>query len=442
MKKLLPLLICGLAAAQTPPPKDAAPPAAPAATNPPAAVPPAATPPDSTEDQQLSAALSEAGSSPIEFTRVLERHLERFPSSPRRAELERALVKAAMETKDEKRIMLYGERVLAREPDDIQVLDRVTRALLSSDAKDTSERALKYARHYQELIAKLRLQPAPGGFSGPQWQEELDRGSGRAIVLEARATGNLGKIDDAIAMARKSWESFPTAESARELGRWLARAGKNDEAVVHLADAFAIVDSRNTDADRAKDRLRMGELYAKAHGSEKGLGDLILEAYDRTATLLAERRLRLKAADPNSAAARILDFTLSDVDGNKLPLASLQGKAIVFDFWATWCGPCRLQHPLYDEVKKRFHDNGAVVFLSISTDEDHDIVPQFVKELKWNGPIYYEGGLARLLQVSSIPTTVVVDRRGEVISRLNGFVPQRFVDMLSERINEALKNAP
>jgi thiol-disulfide isomerase/thioredoxin len=422
MKRIaLALLFCVWCSAQTPP----APPA---------------NPQRSAEDQELSNALAEAGSSPIEFIRVLERHLEKYPQTPRRAELERALVKGAIETKDDRRIILYGERALERDADDIQIVDRVTRALLTSDAKDTSERALKYAKHYQELIGKLHLQNPPGGFSAPQWSEELDRGRGRARVLEARATGNLGKIDDAMALAQKSWDSFPTAESAREIGRWLVKSGKNDEAVLHFADAFTIVDSRNTDSDRAKDRLRMGDLYRQAHGSEKGLGDIILEAYDRTAGLLAERRLRLKAADPNAEAAKIMDFTLIDLEGKKLSLASLKGKAIVFDFWATWCGPCRVQHPLYDEVKKRFHDSGDVVFLSIDTDEDRDIVPQFVHEQKWNGPIYYEGGLVRLLQVGSIPTTVVLDRKGDVVSRLNGFVPERFVDMLSDRIQEALKN--
>jgi len=290
------------------------------------------------------------------------------------------------------------------------------------------------------VIGKLRIQVPPRGFSAAQWAEELDRGRGRALVLEARAAGNLGGAANALTLAQKSWESFPTAESARELARWLAKAEKSDEAVLHFADAFTIVDPRNTDADRARDRLRMGELYRKAHGSEKGLGDIILEAYDRTAGLLEERKLRLKAADPNAEAAKIMDFTLSDLEGNKISLSSLKGKAIVFDFLATWCGPCRVQHPLYEEVKKRFHDTGDVVFLSIDTDEDHEIVPQFVKSQGWNGPIYYDSGLVRLLQVGSIPTTVIVDRRGDVISRLNGFVPERFVDMLVDRIREALKH--
>ena len=397
--------------------------------------------PGKTEDQQLSTALSEAGSSPIEFTRVLERHLEKFPNTLRRAELERALVKAAMENKDDRRITLYGERVLARDADDIQVIDRVTRALLATDDRGAAERALKYARHYQELISKLRLQPAPGGFSAPQWQEELDRGAGRALVLESRAAGNLGKTDDAIALAQKSWQAFPTAESARELGRWFAKAGKDDEAVARYADAFTIVDARNTDADRARDRVHMSDLYRKAHGSEKGLGDLILEAYDRTAGMLAERKLRLKAADPNAGAAKVLEFTLADLEGKKLALSSLHGKTIVFDFWATWCGPCRVQHPLYEEVKKRFRDSDKVVFLSINTDEDRDMVAPFTREHNWKGPIYYEGGLVKLLQVSSIPTTVIVDGRGELVSRLNGFVPERFVDMLTDRIRESLKTS-
>ena len=146
----------------------------------------------------------------------------------------------------------------------------------------------------------MRKEDPPGRMSRGQWQEDLDRMLARALVLESRATGNLGKIDDAVAIARKSYEAFPNVEAAREIARWLSRAGKDEEAVVHLADAFVIPDSRVTDADRARDRARMGELYGKAKGSEKGLGDLVLEAYDRTAALLAARRLRLKESDPNA----------------------------------------------------------------------------------------------------------------------------------------------
>ncbi|MFB3825335.1 MAG: thioredoxin-like domain-containing protein [Bryobacteraceae bacterium] len=391
------------------------------------------------EERHLSQAVAEAGNSPIEFIRGLEKHLEKYPDSRRRADLERALAKAAIDAKDNRRIVLYGERVLARQADDPQVLERVTRALLDSDARDTSERALRYAKRYVEIVTALRSGPAPGRTGKAEWQDELDRGLSRGLVLEARATGNLGRLEEAAALARRSYETFPNAESAREIGRWLSRAGREEEALAHIADAFTISDARNTDAERARDRARMGELYRKLKGSEKGLGDLILEAYDRTAGVLAARRLRLRETDPNANAANVMEFTLSGPGGATLKLASLKGKIIVFDFWATWCGPCRTQHPLYEEVKKRFAGDASVVFLSVNTDEEREGVETFLKQNNWDQQVYFEDGLSRALQISSIPTTVVIDKRGEIVSRMNGFVPERFVDMLTERIREARK---
>jgi len=61
-----------------------------------------------------------------------------------------------------------------------------------------------------------------------------------------------------------------------------------------------------------------------------------------------------------------------------------------------------------------------------------------VKNQQWNKAIWFDDGLANLLRVNSIPTTVIFNREGEIASRFNGFVPERFVDMLSERIKEAL----
>ncbi|MDQ6706222.1 MAG: TlpA family protein disulfide reductase, partial [Acidobacteriota bacterium] len=212
------------------------------------------------------------------------------------------------------------------------------------------------------------------------------------------------------------------------------------EAVEYIADAFTIEDPHSSEIDRGRDRMRMGELYQKANGSEKGLGDIILRAYDRTRALTSERLARLKSKDPNMQAARILEFTLPAVDGESLPLGSLRGKTVVLDFWATWCGPCRAQHPLYEKVKDRFRDNPNVIFLSIDTDEDHSLVAPFLKAVNWNQNVYFESGMSRTLQISSIPTTIIVDRSGQVASRMNGYVPDRFVDLLTERIEQTLKN--
>jgi len=220
------------------------------------------------------------------------------------------------------------------------------------------------------------------------------------------------------------------------LGRWLSRSGKNLEAVSHLADAFTIEDPNSSEVDRGKDRVRMAELYAKVNGSEKGLGDLILQAYDRTQALVSERVARLKSQDPNAGAAQILDFTLTAVKGEPLKLSSLKGKVVVLDFWATWCGPCRVQHPIYEKVQQRFKDNPNVVFLALATDEDRSLVAPILKERGWGGRNYFDAGLATKLDVSSIPTTIIVDKAGNIASRMNGFVPERFADLLTERINQ------
>ena len=159
-------------------------------------------------------------------------------------------------------------------------------------------------------------------------------------------------------IAGKSWEAYPTGEGARETAFWLTELGRNAEAIEFYADAFTLEDSRTTEADRARDRARLGELYAGLNGSEKGLGDVILEAYDRTAALLSLRRADLKAKDPNSQATDIEDFTLPAVDKAAPPLvlSALKGKTVVMDFWATWCAPCRAQQPLIEKVEMHYAD--------------------------------------------------------------------------------------
>lgn len=390
------------------------------------------------EDDALREALSETGSSNIDFIRTLEKHLVKYPKSERRPEIERALLKASIEQKDDKRIVEYGDRVLTRESADLKTLEAVIGALLANGEQDRAGRAYEYASRYEKAVRDYEKEPAPGRVSPGKWREDIDRGYGRAYVLEARALAGLGRIPEALELARRSYAVYPMAESAREIARLLARTGKEEEAVRYYAEAFAIPDARNRDADRAQDRARMGELYRKLKGSEAGLGDAVLEAYDRTVQTIRERELKLKQLDPNAKLTNPMDFTLTGVAGDRLALSTLKGKVLVLDFWATWCGPCRVQHGLYEEVKKRFKDRPDVVFLSINTDEEREGVPAFLDENRWDKKVYYEDGLSTALQITSIPTSILINKRGEIESRMNGFVPGRFADQLSERIRQAL----
>jgi thiol-disulfide isomerase/thioredoxin len=387
------------------------------------------------EQKELGLALSEAGNSPPELVRALERHLAKYPQSPQRDELERTLLKAAIEAGDKRRILIWGEKSLEKNIDQPQVLDRVTRILLESDDKERSERGLKYAQKFEQTIRGLAKDAPSNPRQKAQFMDEFDRAIGRSLSLQARATGNLGKADEAAKLGIKSFETYPSHESAREAGKWLAKAGKSNEAARYYADAFVAPDSPAE--MRAKDRIVMSEQYRKEKGSEVGLGDLVLAAHDRAVSLGAKRLARLREFDPNMGISNPMEYTLSAMKGDALRLSSLKGKVIVMDFWATWCGPCRVQHPLYEQVKKKFTDNDDVVFLAINTDEDSSGVQSFIESNKWNSAVFYEDGLGSLLRVGSIPTTIIFDKQGQVFSRMNGFVPERFVEQLTARIDEA-----
>jgi thiol-disulfide isomerase/thioredoxin len=406
-----------------------------------AAAPIAAQDLSSAEQESLSKALSEAGNSPIEFVRAIENHLKTYPNSPKKLELERALVKTAIDLNDDRRISQFGEIVLKQEPDNLQILERVTTALLHNGDKGSAERALVHSIHFDEVVKSLyrfdKFDPG-AGHEAAKRKDDFDRAQARAKLMLARSHGLLGHSAEAIQFAQASYSLYPSVEGAREAARWLSAAGKEQESIPYLAAVVAISGLRSTDPDDAGDRVKMAELYRKLHGSDAGLGDVLLKAFDNTSAQFATRRARLREIDPNAQIKDPLRFTLSAPGGEKLQLASLNGKVIVLDFWATWCGPCRQQHPLYDTVKARYKDRDDVVFLSIDTDDDHTLVKPFLEAQKWTQMVYFEDGLSSLLQVSSIPMTVVYNKKGEVVSRMPGFVPERFVEMLAERIDDAL----
>jgi len=401
---------------------------------------------DAQEQSALQQALGEAGNSPIDRIRALEEHLKKYPGTKQRAAIEQALVQSAIETNDNPRLILYGERVLQMSPapdsnEMMIVLDRVIRALVNNDDRDRAQRAVALARRYEADVDNLRSKAEPPGHLTPaQWSEELDRAMARALALDARATGNLGRTAEARKLAGKSWEAYPSGEGARETAYWLTELGDKAEAIEYYADAFTLEDSHTTAADRAVDRQRLGDLYTELNGSEKGLGDAILAAYDRTSALMAARRAVMKAKDPNSLATKIEEFTLPAVDPSApaLVLSSLKGKTVVMDFWATWCVPCRAQKPLIEEVESQYKDSPNVIFVAVNADDDRSLVAPFLKDQKWQDHGYFEAGLARQLVVSSIPTVLVLDSAGNVSSRMIGFIPDRFKDMLRERIEDAL----
>jgi thiol-disulfide isomerase/thioredoxin len=399
---------------------------------------PSPSPAPSTEEQQdLMRAVNE-GTSPVDLIRSLEAHLAKYPNSVQRADLERTLAKAAIESNDVPRIVKYGELAVAAAPEDFQLLDRLAYAFLILGGSENSVKAYKYARAFEDLVDKM---PVATGRDAAHQQDDQERAMARALMYQARARTIQNDGPDALRLAARAFSAYPGEESAREWAEAFIHAGQQADAIEHLADAFVIPDPYATDDKRQGDRLLMGELYTKIHGSEKGLGDLILASYDRVSTMVETRRQRLLALNPNSSLADPMEFTVTGLDGKKLQLASLKGKLLIMDFWATWCVPCRVQHPLYETLRERFGSRGDVVFLEMNADEDRSVVEPFLTAEKWDKAVYFEDGLARLLNVMNIPTTILIDKNGRLASRMDGFDPATFLDQMTSRIQSFLPDS-
>jgi thiol-disulfide isomerase/thioredoxin len=390
--------------------------------------------PSNEEQQDLMRAVNE-GTSPVDLIRSLEAHLAKYPNSVQRADLERTLAKAAVESNDLPRIVKYGEPAVATAPDDFQLLDRLAYAFLILGGPDNAVKAYKYARAFEDVLDKM---PVATGRDAVHQQDDQERAIARALLYQARARTIQNVSADALRLVARAFSAYPGEETAREWAEVLIHAGQPADAIEHLADAFVIPDPYATDDKRQGDRLLMGELYIKLHGSEKGLGDLILSSYDRVSTMVETRRQRLFALSPNSSLADPMEFTVTGLDGKKLQLASLKGKLLIMDFWATWCVPCRVQHPLYETLRERFSSRGDVAFLEMNSDEDRSVVEPFLTAEKWGKVVYFEDGLARLLNVMNIPTTILIDKSGHVASRMDGFDPETFLDQMTGRIQAIL----
>jgi thiol-disulfide isomerase/thioredoxin len=367
------------------------------------------------EQQDLMRAVNE-GTSPVDLIRGLEAYLAKYPHTVQRADVERTLANAAVESNDIPRIAKYGESAAAT-------------------SADNAAKAYKYARAFEDLVDKM---PVATGKDAARRQDEQERAIGHALMYQARARTMQKDDQDALRLVARAFSAYPSEETAREWAEVLLRAGKQAEAIDHLAEAFVIPDPGATDDKRQGDRLLLGELYSKLHGSEKGLGDLILAAYDRVSTAVETRHKKLLALDPNSSLADPMEFTVTGLDGKKLRLASLKGKLVIMDFWATWCVPCRIQHPLYETLRERFGARGDVVFLEMNSDEDRSVVEPFLTAEKWDKTVYFEDGLARLLNVMNIPSTILIDKSGRVASRMDGFDPDTFLDQMTGRIQSML----
>ncbi|MDO4293260.1 MAG: TlpA disulfide reductase family protein [Eubacteriales bacterium] len=140
------------------------------------------------------------------------------------------------------------------------------------------------------------------------------------------------------------------------------------------------------------------------------------------------------------AGAQAPDFTVYDIDGNAVRLSDYEGKPVVLNFWASWCGPCQTEMPDFQEKYQELGED--VRFLMINmTDGSRETVEtasDFVAQQGYSFPVFYdtESEAAMTYGVYSLPTTYFIDASGAAVARASGAIDaetlQRGIDMIAK----------
>lgn len=121
------------------------------------------------------------------------------------------------------------------------------------------------------------------------------------------------------------------------------------------------------------------------------------------------------------------EVALSDLEGGTVKLSDYRGKVVVMNFWATWCGPCIQEMPMFQEYQDRFPN---LAMLGVNAEESPDTVKKFLESLEINYTILLDGtmGMAREFRVNFLPTTIFIDEKGEVRFRHYGIMEAEQMD--------------
>ena len=241
-------------------------------------------------------------------------------------------------------------------------------------------------------------------------------------------------------------------EAAAEFRRAVALKPRNEAAMSnYLGVALYLQDDRKVLTEAIDAFQRAIELsgdqipkarYNRAHAlmkvgrTQEGVAEfkryLEIEPHAETA-----EEVRAIIANPKMAGAKFAaDFKVKGSVGEEISLKSLRGKIVLLDFWAVWCGPCRVEMPHVKRIAKKYEKDPFVI-LGISLDRDRKSFEAYLKQEGMTWQQFFDGKgwsnqLAQLYNVRRIPHTVLIDQDGVI--RAEGLRGEQ----LSQKIGELL----
>jgi len=132
------------------------------------------------------------------------------------------------------------------------------------------------------------------------------------------------------------------------------------------------------------------------------------------------------ACDPNAKTAN-LNLTLKEMSGKAVTLSAYKGKVLLVDFWATWCGPCKIEIPGFVELYSKYRSQGFEI-VGVLLDDQIAKAKPFARQFKMNYPVLdgegHDDVKAAMGGVWGLPTSVIIGRDGKICKKHTGFAPK------------------
>jgi thiol-disulfide isomerase/thioredoxin len=146
---------------------------------------------------------------------------------------------------------------------------------------------------------------------------------------------------------------------------------------------------------------------------------------------------KVRAAGKHPSAP---DFNLTDINGAKLALSDYQGKVVLLDFWATWCGPCRIEIPEFVQMEQKYRDQGFAI-LGVAMQDTPDSVGKFYQQFHLNYPVAMGNSQLAALYggIFGLPTSFLIGRDGRIYSQHSGTTG---ADVFQDEIQQLLAGKP
>lgn len=136
---------------------------------------------------------------------------------------------------------------------------------------------------------------------------------------------------------------------------------------------------------------------------------------------------------------RPLDFDFEDIQGVVQNTASLRGKVVFINFWASWCPPCVAELPSIEALYLKFKDDDNAFFLMANEDGDLEVAKTFLEKRDYTVPFYKVKNIPDLLYSGTLPTTIVLDKQGGIRFQHKGFAnyaSEKFIKQMEGLLKE------